>query len=87
MGLAHAGFCDAVDFEDLLNVPEAKFVMRDIVVSFLIELGKLHFVAAPLMHLLLFVLIFASFLGVTANLAVFRPKLFWWGEWDVSARP
>ena len=77
MGLVHAGFCDAVDFEDLLNVPEAELVMRDIVVSFLIELGTLHFVAAPPKHLLLFVLIIASFLGVTAIFAVYRPRLFW----------
>ena len=74
--MVHAGFCDAVDFEDLLNVPEAELVMRDIVVSFLIELGTLHFVAAPLKHPLPFVLIIAYFLGVTAILAVFRPRPF-----------
>ena len=86
MGLAHAGFCDAADFEDLLNVPEAELVMRDIAVSFLIELGTLHFVAAPLKHPLPFVLTIAYVMGVTAILSVYRPRnLCRWSEWDVSA--
>ena len=66
-----------VNFGDLLNVPEAELVVTDFVVSFFIELGTLHFVAAPLKHLLLFVLIIASLLGVTAIFAVYRPRLFW----------
>ena len=60
MGVVHAGSCDAVDFEDRLNVPGTELVMRDTVVSSLIELGTLHVFAAPLMHLRLFVLTAAA---------------------------
>ena len=75
-----------MDFEDLLNVPEAELMMRDMVVSFLIDLGTLHFVAAPLKHPLPFVLTIVYFMGVTAILAVYRPRnLCLWSELDVSA--
>ena len=76
MGVVHAGFCDAVDFEDLLNVPEAELMMMDMVVSFLIELGTLPLVAAPLKHPLPWVLTIAYLTGVTAIFAVDRPRLF-----------
>ena len=49
-----------MNFGDFLNVPEAELMMRDMVVSFLIELGTLHLFAAPLMHLRLFVLTIAA---------------------------
>ena len=74
MGLVHAGFCDAVDFEDLRNVPEAELVVRNIVVSLLSELGAVHFVASLLMHLLQLVFSIAYSAGVTAILAVCRPR-------------